>query len=127
MMRLVRRIKRETGGAESPSSISALAAVARLGAPTLGELADAEAISRPSASAQADLLEERGLVRRERSAEDGRLVHIRLTGAGDRVLERSRNQRTAWLARRLRRLSPDELATLDSAAGILERLLEEDR
>ena len=127
MMRLVRRIKRETGGDESPSSISALAAIARLGAPTLGELAEAEGISRPSASAQADTLEQRGLVRRERSPEDGRLVHLRLTGAGDRVLERSRTQRTAWLARRLRRLSATELATLDSAAVILERLLEDER
>ena len=127
MMRLVRRIKRETGGAESPSSISALAAVARIGSPTLGELAEAEAISRPSASAQADLLEERGLVRRERSTDDGRVVHLQITGAGERVLDRSRRQRTAWLAKRLRRLSPVELGTLEAAAEIMERLLEEDR
>lgn len=127
MMRLVRRIKRETGGAGTPSAISALAAVARLGSPTVGELAEAEGITRPSASAQADVLEERGLLRRERSDVDGRLVRLRLTSAGSRALERSRSQRNAWFARRLRRLSEPELQTLAAAARILERLLEEER
>ena len=127
MMRLVRRIKRETAGVGSPSAISALGAVERLGSPTLGELAEVEGVTRPSASAQADVLEAKGLVRRERSDADGRLVRLRLTPAGARVLDRSRKERTAWLARRLRRLSPAELDTLAAAAEILERLLAEDR
>ena len=127
MARVVRRIKRETGGAESQSSISALAAISRLGSPTLGELAQAEGISRPSASAQADVLEKRELVRRERSQGDGRLVYLRITPAGQRLLDRSRSQRTAWLARRLRRLSAGELQTLEAATQILERLLEAER
>lgn len=127
MMRVVRRIKRETGGVGSPSAISALGAVERLGNPTVGELADAEAVSRPSASAQADVLEARGLLQRERSDADGRLVRLRLTPAGARALDRSRSQRTAWMARRLRRLSPAELSTLAAAAEILERLLQDDR
>lgn len=126
MMRMVRRIKRETGGSESPSAISALAAIRRLGSPTLGELAEAEGISRPSMSAQAAALERRGLVAREGSQADRRLVRLRLTPAGERAFERSRTQRTAWLARRLRRLEPEEVLALAGAAGILERLLAED-
>lgn len=125
MARLVRRIKRETAGAESPSSISALAAVNRLGAPTVGELADFEGVSRPSASAQADLLEGRGLVRRAAGDLDRRLVRLRLTPAGQRVLAQSRNERNAWLARRLRRLPDDDLLVLEKAAEVLERLEEE--
>lgn len=124
MMRLVRRIKRETAGPTTPSAISALAAIRRLESPTVGELAAAEGISRPSASEQADGLEERGLLRRERSEVDGRRVHLRLTPAGQRALERSASQRTAWLARRLRRLSAEDLAALRAAADILERLVE---
>ena len=125
MARLVRRIKRETAAAESPSSISALAAVNRLGAPTVGELADFEGVSRPSASAQADLLEGRGLVRRAAGDLDRRLVRLRLTPAGQRVLAQSRNERNAWLARRLRRLPDDDLLVLEKAAEVLERLEEE--
>lgn len=93
MMRLVRRIKRETAGVGSPSAISALGAVERLGSPTLGELAEAEGVTRPSASAQADVLEAKGLVRRGRSDADGRLVRLRLTPAGARTLDRSRSER----------------------------------
>lgn len=125
MARLVRRIKRETAGAESPSSISALAAINRLGAPTVGELADFEGVSRPSASAQADLLEGRGLIRRAAGDLDRRLVRLRLTTAGERVLAQSRNERNAWLARRLRRLPDGDLVVLEKAAEVLERLEEE--
>lgn len=126
MMRTVRRLKRETGGAESPSAISALGAIRRLGTPTLGELAEAEGISRPSASVQADALAARGLLVREGSVDDRRLVHLRLTPAGERVVERSRSERTAWLARRLARLDQDQLQNLERTAEILERLLAED-
>jgi len=125
MMRIVRRIKRETG-CDSPSAISALAAVHRLGSPTLGEFADAEGISKPSASAQAAALEARGMLAREGSAADRRLVHLSVTPLGERALARSRTERTAWLARRLGRLEPGELATLEAAARLLDRLLEAD-
>ncbi len=125
MARLVRRIKRETAGSESSSSISALAAISRLGAPTVGELAEVEGVSRPSASAQADLLEGRGLIRRAAGDLDRRLVRLRLTPAGERVLAQSRNERNAWLARRLKRLPEADLETLERAAEVLERLEEE--
>ena len=116
MMRMVRRLKRETGGLESPSAISALAAVRRLGSPTLGELAEAEGISRPSASVQAAALEARGLLARTGSVDDRRVVHLRVTPAGERVVDRSRTERTAWLARRLARLDAADVAALERAA-----------
>ena len=126
MMRMVRRIKRETGGAEPAWVISALAAIKRLGAPTLGELAEAEGISRPTVTAQSAALETRALVARESSAADRRIVRLRLTPAGERAFERSRAERTAWFARRLRGLPAADLAVLESAAAILERLLAEE-
>jgi DNA-binding MarR family transcriptional regulator len=122
MMRLVRKIKRETGGAETPAAISALAAISHLRNPTLRELAEAEGITSPSASSQVDALESKGLVTRHVDRLDRRVVHLQLTAAGERILNRSRSERTAWLARRLRALPGQDLRTLEEAAQILERL-----
>ena len=126
MMRMVRRIKRETGGAEPAWVISALAAIHRAGAPTLGELAEAEGISRPTVTAQSGALEARGLVEREASPGDRRVVRLRITTRGQRLLDRSRAERTAWFARRLRDLPPEDVAALASAAAVLERRLAEE-
>ena len=46
---------------------------------------------------------------------------------GRELLRRLRTRRTAYLARRLRELGPDEVAALGRAAEILERLLEGER
>ncbi len=127
MSRIVRRLKRETDGGYSPSAISALASIRRLGAPTLGEVADAEGVSRPSLTAQAAALEAQGLIAREIDPQDRRLVKVRLTSRGARVLQASRTRRNAYLARQLRALAPEELETLARAVTILERLLEEGR
>jgi DNA-binding MarR family transcriptional regulator len=125
MQRMVRRIKRETEAGHSPSAISTLATVARLSAPTLGEVAEAEGVSRPSVTVQVAALEAQGLLRREPDVVDRRSVKVRLTARGSRVLELSRSRRDSYFARRLAGLSRAELATLDEAATILERLLEE--
>jgi hypothetical protein len=45
---------------------------------------------------------------------------------GRELLARVRTRKNAYLSRRLRRLSAEERATLDRAAAILERVLEED-
>ena len=42
------------------------------------------------------------------------------------MLRSVRTRKTAYLARRLERLDPEERAVLERASGILERLLEED-
>ncbi|HEY1420018.1 MAG TPA: MarR family transcriptional regulator [Candidatus Dormibacteraeota bacterium] len=127
LMRTVRRLKRETDGDHSVSVIAALGSLNARGPMTLGELADAEGISRPSMTVLAAGLFERGLIRRQRDPKDGRLVRIEISEAAKRVLERSRTRRNAYLARQLRNLDPDELRILDQAAGILLRLVEEAR
>lgn len=48
MIRTVRRVKRQADGEQSVSAISALASLTGLGATTVGELADAEGVARPS-------------------------------------------------------------------------------
>jgi hypothetical protein len=43
------------------------------------------------------------------------------------MLKRVRGRKNAWLARRMKELPDDEVAALERAAEILERVLEEDR
>ena len=125
LMRTVRRLKRETDGEHSVSVVAALASVSKRGPLTLGELAEAEGVSRPSMTVLAAHLLEQNLVARELDESDGRLVRVRITPEGKRVLERSRTRRNAYLAKRLGSLNADELRTLDRAATILLRLAEQ--
>lgn len=125
--RLFRRLRKESRGEQSASVISALAVLSRLEPTTLGELAEAEGVSRPSMTVMAAALERDGLMAREKDPADGRLVRVRITPKGREALARSRNLKNAYLARRLRSLYPEELSVLERAAGVLERLLEDDR
>jgi DNA-binding MarR family transcriptional regulator len=125
LMRMVRLLKRETDGEHSVSVIAALGSLASRGPLTLGELAEAEGVSRPSMTVLAASLLEQKLIAREPDPSDGRLVRVHITNAGHRVLERSRTRRNAFLAKRLGALGRDELRILDEAATILLRLVEE--
>jgi DNA-binding MarR family transcriptional regulator len=82
-------------------------------------LAAQERISPPAVTAHVKRLERAGLVRRERS---GRRVGLFLTDEGERVLRLVRTRRTAWLAERLKRLSPAELAAVEAAVEPLSAL-----
>lgn len=125
MMRMVRRVKKQTDGEHSASEISALASLKRFGAITVGELADAEGVSRPSMTVLVTSLLEQGLVGKEPDANDRRLVRVRLTAPGNRALAESRTRRNAYLAKRLQSLDAADLQTLEDASAIIDRLLEE--
>ena len=56
---------------------------------------------------------------------DGRVARLKLTSAGAAVLNRGRSRKNAYLARRLQLLEPDELQTLERAAELIERLIED--
>jgi len=90
------------------------------------ELAEREGVSPPAMTAYVDRLEAGGLVARRRSERDRRRVELALTDDGVRVLRSARSRRTAWLAARLKRLEPDELAAVEAALPALRRLLEDD-
>ena len=125
--RTARRLRQQAGEELSPSQVAALATIDRHGPLTPSELATRERIKRPTATRVIARLEESGLVGRTRDPEDGRSSLVAVTPAGRELLERVRTRKDAYLSRRLRELTPDERATLDRAAAILERLLEEDR
>jgi DNA-binding MarR family transcriptional regulator len=125
--RLARRLRAErlAKGLEpglSDTQLAALAALERHAAMTPGELAEHEKVQPPSMTRVIAALEERGLVTRGPHATDRRQVVLTVTEPGRAVVQQSRQLREAWLARRLRELSPQERATLRAAAPILEKL-----
>jgi DNA-binding MarR family transcriptional regulator len=123
--RELRREAREVG--VSPEQVSLLVAIKY--APGIGvrELAARERVSPPAMSNHVDRLERDGLVTRTPSASDRRRVGLTLTDEGQRVLRRVRSPRTAWLATRLRDLSPEELEAVEAAVEPLSRLLQDER
>jgi DNA-binding MarR family transcriptional regulator len=64
-----------------------------------------------------------GLVVREPDPEDRRVAWVSTTAEGSRLIQRSRSRKDAYLAKRLRDLTPRELEVLGEAAEILERLV----
>ena len=121
--RLARRLRQEAGDVTA-SQLSALATVAHLGPLPLRELAEVERISPPSTTRIVTGLEERGLVVRAVDAADRRVARLAITDAGQELLDKARSRRDAYLASRLRALSPAERDTLAQALPIFEGLLE---
>jgi DNA-binding MarR family transcriptional regulator len=124
--RLARRLRQQTASGLTPSQGAALATVERHGQITPSELASIERIQRPTATRVLKGLADAGLVTRERDANDGRIARVRLTREGAAMLKRGRSRKNAYLARRLRRLDPEQLETLERAAVLLEQLIEDD-
>jgi len=124
--RLARRLRQQSGVDTSPTQMSALATIGRLGPMTLGELAGAERVQPPTITAAVGRLEAQGYVVRRPDEQDRRIVRVEVTSAGRKLLARNRSRKTAYLAKRLRALSPRERATLTEATEILDRLLEPD-
>ena len=125
--RLARRLRAErlAKGLEpglSDTQLAALAALERHTAMSPGELAEYEKVQPPSMTRVITALEERGLVTRQAHATDRRQVVLTVTDHGRSVVQQSRRLREAWLAQRLRELTPQERQTLRAAAPILERL-----
>jgi len=124
--RTARRLRQEAGADLSPSQTAALATIERRGPLTPSELAQYERIQRPTATRVLARLEEAGLVTRAADPADGRSSLVSLSRDGRALLERVRTRKDAFLAQRLDRLDTADRATLERAADILERLLEDE-
>ena len=122
--RTARRLRQEAGQDLSPSLTSALASIDRHGPLTPSELAAHERVQRPTATRLLSRLAELGLVERAADPADRRSALISASADGRALLRRLRTRKDHYLAERLDGLQPDELATLDRAAAILERMLD---
>jgi DNA-binding MarR family transcriptional regulator len=121
---LARKLRQQNGPDLTASHASALASIARLGPLTVGDLAEIEHVSSPMITKIAKALEERGLVTRTVDPTDRRVTRLALTEEGTRRLEQSRSRKNAWLATKLRALDMEELAAIEAAIPLLERLTE---
>jgi len=121
---LLRRLRREddAAGLGAPR-LSALSVVVFAGPITLGDLAAAEQVRPPTMTRVVGALEEAGLVRREPDEHDRRVVRIRATEEGVRVMQEGRERRVAELARELGALPQRDLARLADALDILEAVV----
>ncbi len=124
--RTARRLRQQGDPALSPTLIAALSTIEREGPLTPSELAERERVRRPTITRVAAKLVDAGLVTRLPDARDGRAARLTVTVEGRQLLRALRTRKTAYLARRLERLEPEEREVLARASDILERLLEED-
>lgn len=108
------------------SQWSALVTVEERGSVRLGELAEREHVSAPTATRLAAGLEAVGYVSRQADSADRRSSFLSLSDEGRAALSHLRRQRTAQLSRRLARLDPADLDRLVDALPVLERLTRDD-
>ena len=118
------RVERQAEGLASLSDtqLAALAVLESHAAMTPGELADHEKVQPPSMTRVIAVLEERNLVMRAPHPTDRRQVVLTVTEEGRVLVMQARRRRDAWLAKRLKELSPEERAVLRASAPVLEKL-----
>lgn len=121
LLRRIRKVDEASG--LTAARLSALSVLVFGRPTTLGELARLEQVTAPTMSRLVRGLERDGLVVREAQAGDGRVVRVRATPKGRRILERGRERRVLELVSLLDGLPPEDRAVLGSAAEILERAL----
>lgn len=124
MMRLTRMLRQHDDDDLSPTLASSLFTIDREGPLNLGDLAAKERMTRASVTAVVDKLLRLGLIERRHDQADRRIVRVQVSAAGRRRVKARRTQRTAWLTSRLQELSAEDLARLDAAADVLERIID---
>jgi len=121
---LLRRLRREDDASGLPApQLSALSVIVFGGPITLGALATAEQVRPPTITKVVSTLEKAGLVEREVASEDRRVVRVRATARGARLLQEGRQRRVAMLAGSLADLSSADRALLERAASVLEKVV----
>lgn len=120
LLRRARRADKETG--LSAERLSLLSVLVFAGPQTINALADIEGVSSPAISRIVKSLEEEGLAIRTRSADDRRVVTVRASAKGERLMELGRRRRIEAIMRELEILSPRELAALEKVGVVLEML-----
>jgi DNA-binding MarR family transcriptional regulator len=120
LLRRVRRVDDASG--LSAARLSALSVIVFAGPIRVSALANAEQVRTPTMTPIVAALEHDGLVTRESDASDARAALLRATPKGARLMAEGRARRVAAVAAELNDLSETDLAALERAVGILERL-----
>jgi DNA-binding MarR family transcriptional regulator len=122
-LHLLRRLrKHDEAMGITAARASALSVAVFAGPVTLGRLAKAEQVSAPTITRLVVAMEEEGLLKREADPNDRRVVWIRPTAKGARLLTEGRKRRVEAFARELATLDQESLGVLARAAEIMEEL-----
>jgi DNA-binding MarR family transcriptional regulator len=120
---LLRRLRvRDRESGIGPAQLSALSVLVFGGPKSLGELADAEQVRRPTMSRVVAGLERSGLVRRH-ATEDGRRLRLEATLRGVSLMWESRQRRVESLAKAVLGLSENERQQLRDALSLLQQII----
>jgi DNA-binding MarR family transcriptional regulator len=122
LLRRVHEVDAEAMGI-SPARASALSVLVFGGARSLKELAAAERVTSATMSKLVTALEVDGLLRRYPDVNDARSVRIEATARGRRTLERGRTRRLDLLEQLLSTVSEMEIAAIQTAAVVVERVI----
>lgn len=126
VFRLARKLRREGEPEISSSLLAALSTIERHGTMTAGALAAHEQIQKPTCTRVISDLQALGLIERIPDPLDGRVAWLQVTPAARKLLQRVRMRRNVFLARRMKRLAPEDLDVLGRAVEILDGLIEAD-
>ncbi|MBS1677270.1 MAG: MarR family transcriptional regulator [Actinobacteria bacterium] len=129
IVRTSRALRQEAAGESglSPTQTAVLASISRSGPLTPSELAAIERVKRPTMTRTLACLEREGLIERTPDPADGRSSLVAVNDAGRERLARLRRRKSAYLARRLRKLDPEEVVILARAAELLDRMREDEQ
>jgi DNA-binding MarR family transcriptional regulator len=120
---LLRRARRVDAESRLPApQLSALSVIVYAGPITLGALAAAEQVRPPTMTRLIASMEAGELVERVPDASDKRVVRIRATAKGRRVLEEGRDRRIATIAEALAALPADDVQAIARALDAIEKV-----
>lgn len=121
--RLARQLRQNSPGGLTLSQWSALVTVEDNAPLRIGDLADREGVSAPTATRLVASLEEAGLLTRTTDPADRRTAYVALTPAGRDRLEWARSVRTASLAEQLSKMPDADVRRLVELLPLLESFL----
>jgi DNA-binding MarR family transcriptional regulator len=121
--KLSRRLRPTLAGSGlTPSQISVLFTVVRMGPIRLSELAALEGVNATMLSRITAQLCDAGLIARSADPQDRRSAFVRATAAGRRIRERIHRERTCALGAHVEQLDEHEREVLWNALPVLEEL-----
>jgi DNA-binding MarR family transcriptional regulator len=119
---LARLLVRQLGGELSRTEVGLLNTLSS-GPRRITELAELEGLAQPTMTSLVKALEQHGLVRRERQADDGRVVLVHLTDGGAAALEDYLARVRELLGRYLAEIPDEQVEALAAATDALAQLV----
>ena len=119
---LTRLLMRQLGGELSRTEVGLLSTLSD-GPRRITELAELEGLAQPTMTCMVKQLEQRGLVRRDRQPDDGRVVLVDLTNSGGIALEGYRARARGILGAYLAEIPDEQVEALADATEALAQLV----